>query len=122
MFYFSIKYSELVLEKSKNVFFQTEEQAEEVQAGLWLLNMAISSLGASITNSALHSHIDASIRNIASLKQVLRSLSIQVSPVVMRDKSGGHVGQLLFLCMGIRGRRKNAKKNFIRMNPEIAGG
>ncbi|XP_017327325.1 erythropoietin isoform X1 [Ictalurus punctatus] len=55
----------------------TEEQAQEVQTGLWLLNMAISSLGASITNSALHSHIEASIRNIASLKQVLRSLSIQ---------------------------------------------
>ncbi|XP_026791810.1 erythropoietin isoform X2 [Pangasianodon hypophthalmus] len=55
----------------------TEEQAQEVQTGLWLLNMAISSVGASITNSALHSHIDASVRNIASLKQVLRSLSIQ---------------------------------------------
>ncbi|XP_046708483.1 erythropoietin isoform X1 [Silurus meridionalis] len=54
-----------------------EEQAQEVQAGLWLLNMAISSLSASITSSALHSHIDATIRNIASLKQVLRSLSIQ---------------------------------------------
>lgn len=81
-------YSELVLEVSKNVFFQTEEQAQEVQTGLWLLNMAISSLGASINNSELHSRIDASKRNIASLKQVLRSLSIQVSPIVMRDKSG----------------------------------
>ncbi|KAG7330346.1 hypothetical protein KOW79_006568 [Hemibagrus wyckioides] len=55
----------------------TEEQAQEVQTGLWLLNTAMSSFGASITNSALHSHIDASVRNIASLKQVLRSLSIQ---------------------------------------------
>ncbi|XP_060780843.1 erythropoietin [Neoarius graeffei] len=55
----------------------TEEKAQEVQRGLWLLNMAISSLDASITNSALHSHIDTSVRNIASLKQVLRSLSIQ---------------------------------------------
>lgn len=86
-------------------FFQTEEQAEEVQAGLWLLNMAISSLGASITNSALHSHIDASIRNIASLKQVLRSLSIQVSPVVMRDKSGGHVGQLVHRTVFVHGNK-----------------
>ncbi|KAM9500598.1 erythropoietin isoform 2-T2 [Clarias gariepinus] len=55
----------------------TEEQAQEVQTGLWLLNVAISSLRASVTNSALHSHIDACVRNIASLKQVLRSLSIQ---------------------------------------------
>ncbi|TSK77040.1 Erythropoietin [Bagarius yarrelli] len=55
----------------------TEEQAKEVQTGLWLLNSAISSFGASITNSALQSHIEASVRNIASLKQVLRSLSIQ---------------------------------------------
>ncbi|XP_062849380.1 erythropoietin [Trichomycterus rosablanca] len=54
-----------------------EEQAREVQMGLWLLNMAISSLSSSISNSALHSHIDASIRNIASIRQVLRSLSIQ---------------------------------------------
>ncbi|XP_066537924.1 erythropoietin isoform X3 [Hoplias malabaricus] len=54
-----------------------EEQAREVQTGLWLLNKAISSLRTSISNSALHSHLDASIRNIASIGQVLRSLSIQ---------------------------------------------
>lgn len=89
LFYISVIYSELVLEVSKNLFLQTEEKAQEVQRGLWLLNMAISSLDASITNSALHSHIDTSVRNIASLKQVLRSLSIQVSPRVMRDESEG---------------------------------
>lgn len=87
LFYISVIYS--VLEVSKNLFLQTEEKAQEVQRGLWLLNMAISSLDASITNSALHSHIDTSVRNIASLKQVLRSLSIQVSPRVMRDESEG---------------------------------
>lgn len=91
MLYFSVTYSILVLEIIESLFFQTEEQAQEVQTGLWLLNTAMSSFGASITNSALHSHIDASVRNIASLKQVLHSLSIQVRPVVLRDKSGGHV-------------------------------
>ncbi|XP_072543519.1 erythropoietin [Salminus brasiliensis] len=54
-----------------------EEQAREVQTGLWLLNKAFISLRTSISNSALHSHIDASSRNIASIGQVLRSLSIQ---------------------------------------------
>ncbi|XP_007250217.2 erythropoietin isoform X2 [Astyanax mexicanus] len=53
------------------------EQAQEVQTGLWLLNRAFISLHTSISNSALHSHIDASVRNIASIGQVLRSLSIQ---------------------------------------------
>lgn len=91
LFSISVIYSELFLEVSEKLCLQTEEQAQEVQTGLWLLNMAISSLGASITNSALHSHIEASIRNIASLKQVLRSLSIQVSPIVMRDEIGNHV-------------------------------
>lgn len=63
-----------------------EEQAQEVQTGLWLLNKAISSLRTSISNSALHSHIDASVRNIASIGQVLRSLSIQVSDQTMAEK------------------------------------
>uniref|UniRef100_A0A4W4G8A1 Erythropoietin n=1 Tax=Electrophorus electricus TaxID=8005 RepID=A0A4W4G8A1_ELEEL len=57
-----------------------EEQALEVQTGLWLLSKAISSLRASVSNSALASHIDISVQNIASIGQVLRSLSIQVSP------------------------------------------
>ncbi|XP_076843466.1 erythropoietin isoform X2 [Brachyhypopomus gauderio] len=54
-----------------------EEQAREVQSGLWLLTKAISSLRASVSNSALASHIDVSVQNIASVGQVLRSLSIQ---------------------------------------------
>uniref|UniRef100_A0A4W4G4H6 Erythropoietin n=1 Tax=Electrophorus electricus TaxID=8005 RepID=A0A4W4G4H6_ELEEL len=54
-----------------------EEQALEVQTGLWLLSKAISSLRASVSNSALASHIDISVQNIASIGQVLRSLSIQ---------------------------------------------
>uniref|UniRef100_A0A4W4G7W3 Erythropoietin n=1 Tax=Electrophorus electricus TaxID=8005 RepID=A0A4W4G7W3_ELEEL len=52
-------------------------QALEVQTGLWLLSKAISSLRASVSNSALASHIDISVQNIASIGQVLRSLSIQ---------------------------------------------
>ncbi|XP_070977665.1 erythropoietin-like isoform X2 [Oncorhynchus clarkii lewisi] len=53
------------------------EQAQEVQSGLWLLNQAIGSLRTSVTNTALHSHIDNSLRNIFSIGQVLRSLNIQ---------------------------------------------
>ncbi|XP_051579287.1 erythropoietin [Myxocyprinus asiaticus] len=53
-----------------------EQQAQEVQSGLQVLNQAISSLQASNQTDVLHFHIDASIRNIASIRQVLRSLSI----------------------------------------------
>ncbi|KAK1797197.1 hypothetical protein P4O66_008586, partial [Electrophorus voltai] len=63
-----------------------EEQALEVQTGLWLLSKAISSLRASVSNSALASHIDISVQNIASIGQVLRSLSIQVSRHITSDE------------------------------------
>ncbi|XP_022614118.1 erythropoietin isoform X1 [Seriola dumerili] len=53
------------------------EQAQEVQAGLWLLQQALSLLRSSATNTALHSHIDNSIRNLHSINAVLRSLNIQ---------------------------------------------
>ncbi|KTG21491.1 hypothetical protein cypCar_00019750 [Cyprinus carpio] len=53
-----------------------EEQAQEVQSGIHVLNEAISSLQASNQTDVLQSHIDASINNIASIRQVLRSLSI----------------------------------------------
>ncbi|NP_001033098.1 erythropoietin isoform L2 precursor [Danio rerio] len=53
-----------------------EEQAQEVQSGLHMLNEAIGSLQISNQTEVLQSHIDASIRNIASIRQVLRSLSI----------------------------------------------
>eukprot|EP00064_Thunnus_orientalis_P009785 superscaffoldBa00001267_g9811 len=55
------------------------EQAQEVQCGLWLLQQALSLLRTSVTNTALHSHIDNSIRNLLSINAVLRSLNIQVS-------------------------------------------
>lgn len=55
------------------------EQAHEVQSGLWLLQQALSFLRTSVTNTALHSHIDNSIRNLLSINAVLRSLNIQVS-------------------------------------------
>lgn len=58
---------------------QIEEQAQEVQSGLHMLNEAIGSLQISNQTEVLQSHIDASIRNIASIRQVLRSLSIPVS-------------------------------------------
>ncbi|XP_044038747.1 erythropoietin isoform X2 [Siniperca chuatsi] len=53
------------------------EQAHEVQSGLWLLQQALSLLRTSVTNAALHSHIDNSIRNLISINAVLRSLNIQ---------------------------------------------
>nr|ALZ45041.1 erythropoietin [Gymnocypris dobula] len=53
-----------------------EEQAQEVQSGLHVLNEAISSLQASNQTDVLQSHIDASLSNIASIRQVLRSLHI----------------------------------------------
>ncbi|XP_018559424.1 erythropoietin isoform X3 [Lates calcarifer] len=53
------------------------EQAQEVQSGLWLLQQALSLLRTSVTNTAMHSHIDNSIRNLLSINAVLRSLNIQ---------------------------------------------
>ncbi|XP_028812200.1 erythropoietin [Denticeps clupeoides] len=54
-----------------------EQQAQEVQSGLWMLNQAINSLKTSINNTVLLSHIDNSLGNIISIGQVLRSLSFQ---------------------------------------------
>lgn len=59
--------------ESKNI----SEQATEVQSGIWLLQQALSLLRASVTNTALHSDIDTSIRNLLSISAVLRSLNIQ---------------------------------------------
>ncbi|CAJ1086703.1 erythropoietin isoform X1 [Xyrichtys novacula] len=53
------------------------EKAQEVQIGLWLLKQALSLLRTSVTNTALHGHIDSSIRNLLSISAVLRSLNIQ---------------------------------------------
>ncbi len=65
---------------------QIEEQAQEVQSGLHVLNEAISSLQASNQTDVLQSHIDASISNIASIRQVLRSLSIPVRYTGLLEK------------------------------------
>ncbi|XP_068611967.1 erythropoietin [Brachionichthys hirsutus] len=53
------------------------EQAQEVQSGLWLFQQALNFLRTSVTNAALHSHIDNTIRNLLSINAVLRSLNIQ---------------------------------------------
>ncbi|XP_034712849.1 erythropoietin isoform X1 [Etheostoma cragini] len=53
------------------------EQAQEVQSGLYLLQQALSLLRASVTATALQSHIDNSLRNLLSIHAVLRSLNIQ---------------------------------------------
>uniref|UniRef100_H3CEY7 Erythropoietin n=1 Tax=Tetraodon nigroviridis TaxID=99883 RepID=H3CEY7_TETNG len=52
-------------------------KAEEVQSGLWLLQQAFNFLRTSVTNAALHSHIDNAVRNLLSVNAVLRSLNIQ---------------------------------------------
>ncbi|TWW63326.1 erythropoietin isoform X1 [Takifugu flavidus] len=52
-------------------------KAQEVQSGLWLLQEAFNFLRTSVTNTALHSHIDNSVRNLLSVNAVLRSLNIQ---------------------------------------------
>lgn len=72
-----------------NIFcmsLQIEEQAQEVQSGLHVLNEAISSLQASNQTDVLQSHIDASISNIASIRQVLRSLRIPVRYAGLLEK------------------------------------
>ncbi|KAG7262538.1 hypothetical protein CRUP_011548 [Coryphaenoides rupestris] len=43
-----------------------EVRAQEVQAGLWLLQQALAVLQRSVTNTALNGHIDSSIRNLLS--------------------------------------------------------
>nr|XP_043877860.1 erythropoietin isoform X1 [Solea senegalensis] len=53
------------------------QQAQEVQSGLWLLQQALGLLRTSVTNTALHIHIDNSIRNLLTINTVLRSLNIQ---------------------------------------------
>uniref|UniRef100_A0A8K9Y091 Erythropoietin n=1 Tax=Oncorhynchus mykiss TaxID=8022 RepID=A0A8K9Y091_ONCMY len=65
------------------------EQAQEVQSGLWLLNQAIGSLRASVTNTALQSHIDNSLINIFRIGKVLRSLDIQECNPPAGGVSGG---------------------------------
>ncbi|KAM9827372.1 erythropoietin [Neosynchiropus ocellatus] len=56
---------------------KAEEQSQEVQAGLWLLQRALSLLRTSIANAELQSHIDNSITNLHSINAVLLSLNIQ---------------------------------------------
>uniref|UniRef100_A0A4W5K739 Erythropoietin n=1 Tax=Hucho hucho TaxID=62062 RepID=A0A4W5K739_9TELE len=82
------------------------EQAQEVQSGLWLLNKAIGSLRASVTNTALQSHIDNSLINIFRIGKVLRSLNIQVSQV-RESKVQGSCGSCYcrqaYDCIGMNG-------------------
>ncbi|XP_067308136.1 erythropoietin isoform X2 [Pseudorasbora parva] len=63
-----------------------EERAQEVQSGLHVLNEAIGSLQAFNQTEVIQSHIDGSVRNMASIRQVLRSLSI---PEYVAPTSGG---------------------------------
>ncbi|XP_018607375.1 erythropoietin-like isoform X1 [Scleropages formosus] len=54
-----------------------QEQAQEVQSGLWLLGKAIDVVRASVSNTALQSMLDNSYSNIHSIRQVIRTLNIQ---------------------------------------------
>lgn len=71
------------------MLFQAGVQAQEVQSGLWLLDRALSLLRTSVTNAALHDHIDNSIRNLVSTHAVLRSLNFQVREV---EGTSRHLG------------------------------
>lgn len=53
------------------------EQNEEVQSGLRLLQQALRLLRTSVTNTALHGHIDTSIRNLNSINAVVNRHKIQ---------------------------------------------
>uniref|UniRef100_A0A3P8W215 Erythropoietin n=2 Tax=Cynoglossus semilaevis TaxID=244447 RepID=A0A3P8W215_CYNSE len=66
------------------------EKAQEVQSGLWLIEKALNLLRTNVRNTALHSHIDNSIRNLGSLNAVLLRLNIQeyVPPTNTADISG----------------------------------
>ncbi|XP_048885806.1 erythropoietin isoform X2 [Brienomyrus brachyistius] len=54
-----------------------QKQAQEVQAGLWLLSEAISVVRASVTSAMLQSLLDNSHSNLHSIRQVIRSLNFQ---------------------------------------------
>ena len=73
------------LKPMHSMLFQAEVQAQEVQSGLWLLHQALSLLQSSVTNTALQSHLDNSIRNLLSTNAVLRSLNFQVRLCVLSD-------------------------------------
>lgn len=65
-----------------------QDQAQEVQAGLHVLNEAISSIKAYNQTEVIYSHIDSSVRNIVSIKQVLRSLSIPEYVLLSSEEEG----------------------------------
>ncbi|XP_057710067.1 erythropoietin isoform X2 [Corythoichthys intestinalis] len=58
--------------ESKNAL----EKAQEVQCGLRLLQQALSLLRSSVTNVALHSHVDNLVRSVPSIDAVLHRLNI----------------------------------------------
>ncbi|XP_061664519.1 erythropoietin isoform X3 [Syngnathoides biaculeatus] len=66
------------------------EKAQEVQCGLWLLQQALSVLRNSVTNAALHGHVDNLLSNVLSINAVLRSLNIPVSRDVTRYRRQNH--------------------------------
>jgi hypothetical protein len=61
------------------VFSQTEEQALEVQSGLFLFGQALGAVRESVSRVAVQILIDNNKSNIHSLGQVLRSLHIKVT-------------------------------------------
>lgn len=93
---------------SPTFFTKALEQAQEVQSGLWLLQQALSLLRTSVTNTALHSHIDNSVRNVLSINAVLRSLNIQVRVPSYKGKE--------INCIQ---RKVNSKGNVINSNGQF---
>lgn len=58
---------------------QVRERTQEVQEGLRLLGQAIERVKVSVSDSALISLLESNYDNIRSIKQVMRSLDMQVS-------------------------------------------
>ncbi|XP_077598725.1 erythropoietin isoform X1 [Stigmatopora nigra] len=56
------------------------EKAQEVQGGLGLLQNALSLLRSSVTNVALHSHVDNLVRSVPSINAVVHRLNIPEAP------------------------------------------
>lgn len=87
-----------------NCFFgKALAKAQEVQAGLWLLQQALNLLRTSVSDAALHSHIDNAVRNVLSVDAVLRSLNIQVSrtappPPPLPPRSSPNQGRVEPFC------------------------
>ncbi|MBN3318055.1 EPO protein, partial [Atractosteus spatula] len=82
----------------------SREQEEEVQSGLRLLTQAISTARTTVTNTGLQELIDTSYSNLYSIRQILKSLNIQVrAHCHWRERGTGERALLLDRGVQVRG-------------------